>query len=102
MNNNQKTNSYIYIGPIGLGLLAGSTILLILGLVLALIPINYFQNNSYWSNFFYTLSSAFVASSVLTVTLEYANNFQRKKDIDNVIQQIQGFSNTSYLSNRFR
>jgi len=95
---NNQTNSFVKVGNIGWGLLGGAFSLFILGLFLAYIP-KFFnlQPNSYWFNVCTTLSSAFVASGVLTLTLEFANNYQRKQDIDRAIREIQSATTDNIL-----
>jgi len=87
---NNQSGKYINIGSIGWGLLGSAICFLIIAMILAYLPKRLsLQSNSYWTNLFYNLSSAFAASAVLTLTLEFANNYQRNKDIESAINKIQ-------------
>ncbi|MGG6242538.1 hypothetical protein ACQ4N7_28335 [Nodosilinea sp. AN01ver1] len=95
---NHQNNKFINIGSIGRGLLVSSICLVGIAAILAYLPkkIN-LQNNSYWTNLFYNLSSAFAASAVLTLTLEFANNYQRNKDLNEAIDEMQRATTDSIL-----
>lgn len=88
-NRKKQGNKFINIGSIGWGLLGSAICLVIIASMLAYLPkrLN-LQSNSYWTNLFYNLSSAFAASAILTLTLEFANNYQRNKDINEAIDEI--------------
>ncbi|MFQ4136231.1 hypothetical protein PGN35_007905 [Nodosilinea sp. PGN35] len=93
-----KKNKFFSIGSIGWGLLISAALLAIIGAGLAYAPRRLALNQeSYWTSLCYNLSSAFLASAVLTLTLEFANNYQRNKDIETAIQKIQTATTDSIL-----
>lgn len=97
-DSNKKNNNFFNIGSIGWGLLVSAVALAIISGLLAYLPKPLkFQDDSYWSSLFYNLSSAFAASAVLTLTLEFANNYQRNKDLNDAIQQIQSATTDGIL-----
>ena len=91
-------NAFINIGTIGWGLIISSICLLSLGLILAWLPKQFkYERSSYLYNLCLTLSPALIASSVLTMTLEYANAFQRRKDFNIAINEMRDIAIESIL-----
>ncbi len=97
-NQNKHNSKFFIVGSIGWGLLGGALGLALMALLLAYLPKPLkLQNNSYWTGLLNNLSSAFAASAILTLTLELANNYQRNKDLNDAIQEIQNATTDGIL-----
>ena len=98
-NRNSDSNPFIHVGPIGSGLILGAFFLFLLAVLLAYAPKQFdLPRESYWSTLYFTLSPAFAASGVLTLTLEFANSYQRRRDLEITIDKIQNATTDSILN----